>query len=165
MKRSAQIPDSRIDWPSRFAPATSNVFAQNTIDIAASPERVWSLLTDCVRWPSWYKYCSDVSLLRGGPGLVAGSQFRFKTLGFYFEPEIETFEPFEMLVWSANGPAGTRGAHAWYIEPTAEGCQVVTEEAQHGLLLWIIGRRTRRTLLKSHEEWLQALKTLAEEKE
>lgn len=45
------------------------------------------------------------------------------------------------------------------------GCHVVTEEAQHGLLLWIIGRRTRRTLLKSHEEWLRALKTMAEEKE
>jgi uncharacterized membrane protein len=70
MARSTQIPDSRISWPARNAPASSVVFAQNTVDIAAPPEAVWALLIDCVRWPSWYKHCSDVSLLRGGPRLV-----------------------------------------------------------------------------------------------
>jgi hypothetical protein len=69
-----------------------------------------------------------------------------------------------MLVWSAIGPAGTSGAHAWYIEPTSGGCRVITEEAQRGLLLLFIGARTRGTLLASHEEWLRALKALAEAK-
>jgi hypothetical protein len=103
-------------------------------------------------------------MLRGGPLLSAQSKFRFKTLGFYFEPDIETFEPFKMLIWSAKGPAGTRGAHAWYIERKTGGCRVITEEAQRGLLLAFIGGRTRRTLLTSHEEWLRALKGLAEKK-
>jgi hypothetical protein len=58
--------------------------------------------------------------------------------------------------------AGTSGAHAWYIEPTPGGCHVVTEEAQRGLLLLFIGARTRATLLNSHQEWLRALKALAE---
>jgi hypothetical protein len=121
-----------------------------------------SLLIDCVQWPSWYKHCRDFSMLRGGPLLSAQSKFRFKTLGFYFEPDIETFEPFKMLIWSAKGPAGTRGAHAWYIERKTGGCRVITEEAQRGLLLAFIGGRTQRTLLTSHEEWLRALKVLAE---
>jgi hypothetical protein len=162
MTKNVQIPDSRIVWPPHYAPASSIVFAQNSIDIAATPERVWSLLIDCVQWPSWYKHCTDVSMLRGGPLLSAQSKFRFKTLGFYFEPDIETFEPFKMLIWSAKGPAGTRGAHAWYIERKTGGCRVITEEAQRGLLLAFIGGRTRRTLLTSHEEWLRALKVLAE---
>jgi hypothetical protein len=162
MTKNVQIPDSRIVWPPHYAPASSIVFAQNNIDIAATPERVWSLLIDCVQWPSWYKHCTDVSMLRGGPLLSAQSKFRFKTLGFYFEPDIETFEPFKTLIWSAKGPAGTRGAHAWYIERKTGGCRVITEEAQRGVLLAFIGGRTRRTLLTSHEEWLRALKVLAE---
>ena len=111
------------------------VFAQNAIEIAASPNEVWSLLIDCLEWPQWYEHCSDVSILRGGPRLDANVKFRFKTLGFYFEPEIETFAPHQMLVWSARGPLGTSGAHAWYIEPTPGGCRVITGEAQKGLLL------------------------------
>jgi hypothetical protein len=117
MKRHAQIPDSRITWPPGYSPSSSIVFAQNTIEIAATTEKVWSLLIDCVRWPSWYKHCADVSVLRGGPVLSAKGKFRFKTIGFYFESDVVTFS---------------------------------------------LGARTQRTLLTSHEEWLRALKALAE---
>jgi len=164
MTPGVQIPDPRIVWPPEHSPASSRVFAQNTIEIAAAPDTVWSLLIDCAEWPSWYKHCSDVSVVRGGPRLSARSKFRFKTLGFYFEPEIDTFDPSRMLVWSATGPAGTSGAHAWYIEPTPGGCRVITEEAQRGLLLFFLGARTRGLLLTSHQEWLRALKELAEAK-
>jgi hypothetical protein len=162
MTQSAQIPDPRIIWPKGRGPTGSSVFAQNIIEIAATPNTAWSLLIDCVKWPSWYKHCADVSVLRGGPVLSADSKFRFKTIGFYFEPEIETFQPSRMLVWSAKGPAGTSGAHAWHIEPTPGGCRVITEEAQRGLLLLLVGGRTRRTLLTSHDDWLRSLKALAE---
>jgi uncharacterized protein YndB with AHSA1/START domain len=157
-----QIPDPRIAWPAGHAPASARVFAQNVVDIAATPEMVWSQLVDCVAWPRWYKHCSDVSVLRGGSQLSAGSKFRFKTLGFYFEPEIVTFEPDQMLVWSARGPAGTSGSHAWYIEPRSGGCRVITEESQSGLLLFFLGPRTHDRLLTSHEEWLRSLKERAE---
>ena len=162
MTQDDPVPDPRITWPAGHLPAAAMVFAHNAIGIAATPETVWSLLIDCVRWPSWYKHCSDASILRDGPVLRAGSKFRFKTLGFFFEPDVVTFEPSRMLVWSARGPAGTSGAHAWHIEATADGCHVITEETQKGWLLRLIGRRTRKTLLASHEEWLRALKALAE---
>jgi hypothetical protein len=162
MIKSVQTPDSRIVWPPQYAPASSIVFAQNKIDIAATPETIWSLLIDCVKWPSWYKHCTEVSILRGGPFLSAKSKFRFKTIGFYFEPDIETFKPFQTLIWSAKEPAGTRGAHAWCIERNSGGCMVITEEAQWGTLLSLIGGRTQRRLLTSHEDWIQALKALAE---
>lgn len=156
------VSDSRIKWPRGHSPGSSVVFAQNTIEIAAPTDTVWSLLIDCVKWPSWYKHCADVSVLRGGPLLGANSKFRFKTLQFYFEPEIETFDSDRMLVWSAKGPAGTSGAHAWYIESTSGGCRVITEEAQKGIFLFFVRSRARRTLLAAHEEWLRALKELAE---
>jgi hypothetical protein len=156
------IPDARIDWPDGYDPSSAQVFAQNAIDVAATPEVAWSLLIDCERWPNWYSHCSDASILRGGSLLGPDCRFRFKTLGFYFEPEIDRFEPSRLLVWSAKGPAGTSGAHAWYIERTSTGCHVVTEEVQCGLLLSIIGRRTRKRLLTAHGEWLRGLKFLAE---
>ena len=67
-----------------------------------------------------------------------------------------------MLVWSAKGPAGTSGSHAWHIEPTAAGCRVVTEESQTGLLLRLVGRGIRGELVASHEDWVQSLKRLSE---
>jgi hypothetical protein len=162
MTAGIQIADSRIAWPSRHSPASSVVFAQNVIEIAASPEAVWAALIDCVKWPLWYQHCSDVSILRGGAFLNASSKFRFKTLRFYFEPEIETFLPCQTLVWSAKGPAGTSGAHAWYIEPTPGGCRVITEETQRGLLLFFMRSSARDALLVAHKEWLRALKELTE---
>jgi hypothetical protein len=162
MAQTAQIPNPRIVWPQQHRPDVSTVFAQNAIEVAAPPDRVWALLVDCVAWPSWYKQCSDVSILRGGPALSANSQFRFKTLGLYFEPVVEVYEQARMLVWSAKGPAGTSGAHAWLIEPTPIGCRVVTEEAQRGLMLLLVRGRTRKALLSAHEDWLQSLKSLAE---
>jgi hypothetical protein len=164
MPKKSQIPDSRIVWPPENSPALSGVFAQNIIEIAATPDEVWSLLIDCVKWPQWYKHCTDVSILRGGPLLGVNSKFRFKTLNLYFEPEISTFEPSRMLVWSAPGPLGGSGAHAWYIEPTPGGRRVITEEAQRGILSVLLGWNTRRTLLTSHQEWLRGLKELAEAK-
>ncbi len=155
-------PDPHIAWPPLHAPANSLVFAQNVIDIAAAPGAVWAVLVDAVRWPAWYKHCSDVSILRDGPVLTATSKFRFRTLGFFFEPEIVTFEPDRILVWAAKGPAGTSGAHAWYIEPTPGGCRVVTEETQRGFLLLLVGPITRGRILKAHDDWLRGLKAQAE---
>ena len=162
MPNSAQSPDPDIPWPWSHSPASAVVFAHNSVEIAASPQKVWSLLIDCVAWPRWYKRCSDVSILRGGPQLAAGSKFRFKTLRKYFEPGVVTFDACRMLVWSANGPLGTSGSHAWHIEPTATGCRVVTEEAQTGLFLRLVGGLVRGELVASHEDWVQSLKRLAE---
>jgi uncharacterized membrane protein len=160
----AQTPDPRIVWPAHNSPALSGVFAQNIIEIAATPDKVWALLIDCVKWPQWYKHCTDVSILRGGPLLGVGSKFRFKTLNLYFEPEITTFKPTQMLVWLAKGPLGGSGAHAWYIETTPGGCRVITEEAQRGILSVLLGWHTRGVLLTSHQEWLRSLEELAEAK-
>ncbi|WP_396272067.1 SRPBCC family protein [Granulicella arctica] len=106
MKQTTQTPDPRIVWPREHRPESATVFTRNIIEIAASPDAVWALLTNCVRWPTWYKHCSDLSILRGGRLLGPDSKFRFKTLGFYGEPEITAFQLSQMLAWSAKGPPG-----------------------------------------------------------
>ncbi|KAJ4245737.1 hypothetical protein NW762_013861 [Fusarium torreyae] len=162
MSTAAHSPDQRIVWPSGHSPASAAVFAHNEVHINASPERVWSLLIDCTKWPQWYKHCTDVSVLDGGHVLQKDATFRFKTLRTYFQPKVVIFEPYTSLVWEAQGPAWTSGAHAWHIEPSATGCKVITEEAQRGLLLSVIGGRVKKNLEFNHEDWLQSLKALAE---
>jgi hypothetical protein len=162
MPANAQIPDPRIAWPPEHAPESAVVFTHNAVDISASPQKVWSLLIDCVAWPHWYKHCSDVTILRGGSILQPDARFRFKTLGRYFEPDVVRFDVCRMLIWTAKGPAGTSGCHAWVIEATANGSRVITEEVQKGLLLFVLAKRVRAELLASHEDWVQSLKALAE---
>jgi len=162
MTKIAQTPDARIIWPVEHAPHLRWYLRKNVIDIAATPEAVWSQLVDCVAWPQRYKHCSDVSIIGGGSLISANSKFRFKTLGFHFEPEVVTFQPHRMLIWSAKGPAGTSGSHAWYIEPRPAGCRVTTEEAPIGLVLFFLRARTRNRLLTSHEEWLRSLRERVE---
>lgn len=163
MSSSNIRPDTRIRWPNGCTPDSGRVFAQNTIDIAAPAETVWSLLVDCTAWPRWYEHCSDVSIIHGKATLGPGSKFRFKTIGFFFEPEITTCERLHALVWYSKGPLGSSGAHAWYIEQTGNGCRVTTEEVQRGLLLFFISGRMRNTLLRCHQDWLESLRALAEE--
>ena len=162
MDSASHSPDHRIIWPPDHSPASAVVFAHNEVQIEASPEKVWSLLVDCTTWPSWYKHCADVSILGEESVLQENSKFRFKTLGNYFEPKVVTFDPYTSLIWEAQGPAWTSGAHAWYIEHCATGCKVITEEVQKGLLLYVVGGRVQKNLHIYHEDWLQSLKTLAE---
>ena len=157
-----QVPDPGISWPRGHAPTAAVVFAHNAVDVNAPAQKVWALLTDCEAWPRWYRHCSDVSILRGGPGLQAQGKFRFKTLGRFFEPEVVTFQPNRQLIWSAKGPARTSGSHAWLIEETRKGCRLITEEAQTGLALMLVAGRIRAQLLTAHEDWVRSLKVLAE---
>ena len=162
MALASETSDSHIEWPVAHSPASAIVFAHNEVEIKASPQKVWELLIDCTAWPRWYKHCSDVSILGAQKTLEAKAKFRFRTLRTYFEPEIVVFEPYTSIVWVAKGPVWTSGAHAWSIQLTADGCKVVTEETQKGGLLYLLGWRVRKDLELYHEEWVQALKRLAE---
>lgn len=162
MTNNVSQADARIIWPYIHIPKNSIVFAQNKVEIAASPDKVWTELINCLAWPSWYQYCSDVSIIRGYDTLTSDSQFRFKTLGMYFTPQIVTFETNKMLVWSATGPLGISGSHAWLIEETETGCRVTTEESQIGRLLYLLKWRIQGQLVHAHEDWLQSLKKRVE---
>jgi hypothetical protein len=90
MTKISQTPDARITWPAEHAPASAMVFAQNVVDIVATPQAVWSQLIDCVAWPQWYKlfcnasakYAQGVSVpghaLRCGPEISVTSPLRWR---------------------------------------------------------------------------------------
>ena len=80
MRQRVQAADSRIIWPPEHSPASSMVFAQNTIEIAASPERVWSQLIDCVRGGCSTSIAPTCRFYAVARSLSANAKLRFKTL-------------------------------------------------------------------------------------
>jgi hypothetical protein len=50
---------------------------QRTVEIAARPETVWTVMTDVVRWPEWTSSVTGVELM-DGPPLIVGSRVRVR---------------------------------------------------------------------------------------
>ena len=58
---------------------------------------------------------------------------------------------------------GARAIHVWRLEPTGEGTRVVTEESMEGWPVSLLKGFFQKTLDKTLDAWLPALKTRAEE--
>ena len=43
-----------IEWPEDMAPSHCPIHFTNELEVAASPETIWSLLVDPKAWPSFY---------------------------------------------------------------------------------------------------------------
>ena len=150
-----------MKWPSGFEPENSSVYARNEIAIAAPAERVWRWLIRAARWPDWYSNSRNVKFLRGrGPDLAPGSEFQWKTFGATIRSRVIVFEPPHELGWDAQGVL--RAYHGWLIEPDSDGCRVVTEECQNGILPALAWWYLRPMLLRGHQNWVESLRRVAE---
>jgi uncharacterized protein len=111
------------------------VEVHNETVIRAPAERVWDLLTDVERWPSWYRACRWVRRADSSDGAARPTAFQWKA------------HPVTLLstVVAATRPhsfaivADARGLHAertFTMRPTPDGLStvVVSHETQVGLL-------------------------------
>jgi uncharacterized protein YndB with AHSA1/START domain len=111
-----------------------------TVDIDASPEHAWTVLTDVERWSEWTETVTAVRRLDDGP-LRAGSR---ATISQPKIPETEyvvtELDPGRSFTWVARGPGVTTTArHA--VQPLAGGgARVVLAVEQAGLLGKVMGR-------------------------
>jgi hypothetical protein len=66
----------------------------------------------------------------------------------------------QRIAWDAR-TAGLLAYHAWLIVPTAQGCRIITEETQYGVLArlgtWLMPQR----MYRSHQHWLEQLDRVA----
>ncbi len=150
-----------IHWPERYRPDRAAVHVRNEIDIPAAPEVVWAWLVRAPLWPSWYPNSHHVALADGGAELRAGSEFSWKTFGVSLRSRVEEFAPPERLAW--NGRAGGLDVyHAWLIERRADGCHVLTEESQNGVLPRLNHAVRPRHMSDFHQMWLDRLRERAQ---
>ena len=63
-----------IQWPREMAPSRSPIHFTNELEVAASPETIWDLLTDPAAWPSFYPGVQHVRLLEGHTRFGAGTR-------------------------------------------------------------------------------------------
>ena len=110
------------------------IVVHNEIVIPAPAERVWDLLTDVERWPSWYRACRWVRVeSRDSAGRAAS--FRWKAHPVRLHSTVVAADrPHSFaIVADANGLHAER---AFTIRATADGLSsvVVSHETQVGLL-------------------------------
>ena len=110
------------------------IVVHNEIVIPASAERVWDLLTDVERWPSWYRACRWVRVeSRDSAGRAAS--FRWKAHPVTLDSRVVAADrPHSFAI-----VADARNLHAdrtFTIRTTADGLSsvVVSHETQVGLL-------------------------------
>ena len=120
-----------------------------SVDIQATPERVWSVMSDIERWHEWTASITNVEKLTAGP-LAAGSKARVrqpKLLPAVFV--IVAWDPprgFEGVTRSAGITAVARHG----VEPIAAGARAHLSVEFSGILspavAWIAGALTERYL-------------------
>ena len=141
----------------------NRVEQSTSIDVAASPERVWEVLADVETWPEWTDSVTSVKRLDDGQ-LVVGSRVEIS------QPRIPTgtytvtaLEPGRAFTWEQRQPGSTVTAHH-ECEPLADGgTRVELRVVMSGALGGVVGRLYRRLTVRYLAMEATGLKLRAEE--
>lgn len=153
-----------VAWPEEFNPIKAKWYVYNEIEINAKPEVVWNILIDAKKWHTFYKGVeSPVKYLDStATTLRNGLSFKLHTMGLHLLPTMKEFVPNERMAWEVHR-GNLTAYHAWIIVPTANGCRLITPEAQNGFLTFLQKVFLPNKLLNLHEHWLEVIKTRAED--
>jgi hypothetical protein len=151
----------QIIWPSQYEPENCPVHVRNELAMASAPEIVWAWLTRAQLWPTWYPNSANIQFLSGQPpDLALGTKFRWKTFGVTIESTVLEYVPYERLGWDAHG-TGLNSYHAWLIQKTDQGCNVITEETEGGGFARLGKALRPNHLEQQHQIWLEGLREKA----
>jgi uncharacterized protein YndB with AHSA1/START domain len=156
-----------IKWPADMVPSRSPIHFTNELEVAVSPETIWSLLVDTTHWPLFYPGVQEVQLLDGHKALQAGTRFETNLAGQDVYASVQEFEPITRLAWG-GGPKSSkesRAYHAWIITPTPRGVHLWTEETMQGPLWLELAKEAPDIFWRTHEKLLQDLAKVAIERE
>jgi hypothetical protein len=136
---------------------------ETSIEIAASPSRVWSVLTDFAAYPQWNPFITRIAgFARAGQRIVVTIQPPGRK-AMMFRPVVLTATPDLELRWRGRllMPGLFDGEHIFRLSPSGDGCRLDHGEAFSGLLAGLLGGTlpaTRRGFIAMNE----ALKARAE---
>ncbi|HET6900088.1 MAG TPA: SDR family NAD(P)-dependent oxidoreductase, partial [Vicinamibacteria bacterium] len=134
------------DWLTHFTarllrPARTGslppIVVDNEIVIAAPAERVWDLLTNVERWPTWYRACRWVRVDKTDRAGRAAS-FRWKAHPVELRTTVVASDRPHSFAFVADAP-GIHAERAFTMRPTPDGLHtvVVSHETQVGPLAWL----------------------------
>lgn len=136
------------------------------IDIHATPERVWQILTDFGAYPEWNPF-----LIQAGGTPVQGERLTLRMQpeggrAMTFRPTVREATAGHRLRWLGHLllPGIFDGEHSFTIEPLGEGhVRLVQQEDFRGVLVPLLARSLERRTLPAFEHMNQALKRRAEQ--
>lgn len=138
----------------RDAPAT----AEGEIQIAASPETVWEVISAIEAWPSWNPDVKSIAL--DGP-LAPGSVFRWESGPASLTSRLEVVDAPREIGWTGR-TMGIRAVHVFRFEPNDQGTLARSQESWQGVVASLLKGYSRRTLERGIGSVLGLLKTEAE---
>ena len=132
---------------------------KTSIDIDASPDAIWEVLSDLPSYPSWNPFIRE---LRGRLSTGERLELRMQPVGgkaIRFRPTVLAAEPARELRWLGRlvMPGVLDGEHRFAIEPTATGSRLTHEERFSGVLVPLFAKGLRRRYLPAFEEMNAAL--------
>jgi hypothetical protein len=135
----------------------------STVDIDATPQRVWEILTDFDSYPEWNPFIRRAS---GRPERGAKLEVRIEPPGgrrMTFKPTVLAAEPARELRWVGRLllPRIFDGEHSFRIEPGDDRVRFVQSERFTGALVPLFGKTLEQTR-RGFEQMNQALKSRAE---
>ena len=136
------------------------VVGRSEIEIDATPEVVWDVLTAIERWPSWNPDVKTMSM--EGP-LDEGSVFRWKAGPGTITSTLRRVEPPRLVAWTGK-TLGIRAVHFYRLEPRDGGTFVRTEESYEGLVARLLRGSLQKTLDRALADGLGYLKNEAEQR-
>ncbi|MFD3589551.1 SRPBCC family protein [Streptomyces sp. NPDC058683] len=129
------------------------------IDIDATPESVWNVLTDFAAYGEW----SNFSAAEGTAQV--GSRLTMRMPGMTFRPTVTVATPGQELRWT--GTLGTKrlfqGQHSFVLSPNHDGTTRLTNHEEFSGALVTLTRRLLRTPKRDgYAEFNQGLKQRVE---
>jgi hypothetical protein len=135
------------------------------IEIAASAQRVWDILTDFSSYPQWNPFIRRIS---GEAKIGERVEVRLEppeSRGVTLKPRVLNIEPNRELRWLGHllVPGLFDGEHTLAIEPLEENhVRFVQRESFKGLLVPLLARSLDNSTRRGFEEMNRALKERAE---
>lgn len=161
-----------IIWPEGYLPGFTENFVSNEVIVAGlSATRIWPLLSQAKRWPTYYANSANVRFHDHlGPDLGEGVRFYFETFGFPVEAQCTEFveptltEPGRIAWhgWAGEGDTRLDVHHAWLIEDLSGGrVRILTQETQKGKPAEDLAKARPNPMINGHQDWLDGLVSAA----
>lgn len=137
---------------------------ETSIDIAASPARVWGILTDFPKHAEWNPFITAIT-----GSLEVGSRLAIRVQppggkGMRFTPVLLAADPERELRWKGRllVPGLFDGEHFFRLEPVETGTRLHHGELFSGLFVAMTGQRSFDAIAEGFRAMNTALKSRAE---
>jgi hypothetical protein len=135
-------------------PRNAPAVASKEAFVHASPEDVWTVLSDLEKWPQWNESVKTMEVR--GP-VAPGTEFRWVAGRTKITSRLEEVDPPHRIVWSGT-TMGIRAVHIWELTADDTSTKVSTQESFQGLIVRLFARRMGRSLERALAQSVEALK-------